>query len=86
MLGFIYLWHDKARSMFYIGSHTGTPDDGYKCSSKWLNGEIRYRPTEFRRKIIKFLPIEQLKMEEYRLIKMIKPDEYGKKYYNIKSI
>jgi len=85
MQGFIYIWHDKTRNMFYIGSHDGTPDDGYISSSRWLSGEIRYRPTEFRRKIIKFLPLSQLKKEEYRLIKMIKHDEYGKKYYNIKS-
>jgi hypothetical protein len=71
--------------MFYIGSHKGSPDDGYISSSRWLNGEINYRPTDFRRKIIKQLPLEQLKKEEYRLISMISEDQYGRKYYNIKS-
>ena len=85
MYGFIYLWHDKSRNMFYIGSHDGSPDDGYISSSKWLNGEIRYRQKDFRRKIIKILPLADLKKEEYRLIKMISDDEYGKRYYNIKS-
>lgn len=85
MYGFIYIWHDKVRNMFYIGSHEGEVDDGYLSSSRWLNGEINYRPADFRRRIIKKLPYEQLKKEEYRLIGMITPEQYGRKYYNIKS-
>ena len=83
--GFIYIWHDTVRNMFYIGSHVGTEDDTYLSSSRWLNGEIRYRPNDFRRKILKTLPVDILVLEEYRLIGMIKPHEYGKKYYNLKQ-
>lgn len=46
MYGFIYIWHDRLRNMFYIGSHKGSPDDGYISSSRWLNGEINYRPAD----------------------------------------
>lgn len=81
---FIYLWHDKLRNMFYIGSHDGTLTDNYISSSRWLNGEINYRPDDFRRKIVKFVDAENLKKEEYRLIKKIKDAEYGTKYYNLK--
>ena len=83
--GFIYLWHDKLRNMFYIGSHKGPQNDTYLSSSRWLNGEIRYRPADFRRKILKTMPIDLLVLEEYRLIGMIKDHEYGKKYYNLKQ-
>ena len=83
--GFIYIWHDKVRNMFYIGSHKGKISDNYLSSSRWLNGEIRYRPNDFRRKILKFLPYESLVLEEYRLISMIKDSEYGRKYYNLKQ-
>jgi hypothetical protein len=83
--GFIYIWYDKLRNMFYIGSHKGVPDDNYLSSSRWLNGEIRYRPNDFKRKILKFLSFQELVLEEYRLIGMIKPHEYGKKYYNLKQ-
>lgn len=83
--GFIYLWFDRQRKMFYIGSHLGSKDDPYLSSSRWLNAEIKYRPSDFKRKILKFLPKDKLQKEEYRLIKLIKEHEFGKKYYNIKS-
>ena len=82
--GFIYIWRDKLRKMYYIGSHIGSPDDGYISSSSWLTHEIRFRPNDFKRRIIKFLNSEELKIEEYRLIKMIKETDFGKKYYNLK--
>lgn len=85
MVGFIYIWYDRARKMFYIGSHYGTPDDGYISSSHWLTGEIRYRPQDFRRKIIKFVELPNLKLEEYKFINLIEDHEFGKKYYNLKQ-
>ena len=82
--GFIYIWRDKTRNMYYIGSHLGSPNDGYVSSSNWLTHEIKFRPNDFKRRIIKFLNKDELKLEEYRFIKMIKESEYGKKYYNLK--
>ena len=29
--GFVYLWYDRKRKMFYIGSHWTTETDGYIC-------------------------------------------------------
>lgn len=83
--GFIYIWRDKVRKMYYIGSHDGTPDDGYISSSRWLNAEIKFRPKDFRRRIIKFIDVKKLKLEEHKLINTIKDDEFGSKYYNLKS-
>jgi hypothetical protein len=85
MQGFIYIWRDKVRNMFYIGSHHGTPDDGYISSSKWLTAEVRYRPADFRRKIIKYVDITELKLEEYKLINRIKDYEFSTRYYNLKQ-
>lgn len=83
-MGFIYIWRDNVRKMYYIGSHEGSPDDGYVSSSHWLTAEIRYRPQDFKRRIIKFVTSENLKIEEYRLLSYIKEHEFGSKYYNLK--
>lgn len=83
-MGFIYIWRDKVRNMYYVGSHEGSPDDGYISSSHWLSSEVRFRPNDFKRRIIKMIDIVDMKTEEYRLLGMIKEDEFGKKYYNLK--
>jgi hypothetical protein len=85
MIGFIYIWRDKQRKMFYVGSHLGDPTDGYLSSSRWLNSEIRYRPSDFRRRIIKFTTEENLRLDENHFLKMIKVDEFSRKYYNMKT-
>lgn len=44
------------------------------------------RPTDFKRKILKRnIPSEILLDEEYRWLNLIKKDELGKKYYNIRN-
>ena len=85
MIGFIYSWRDKVRNMYYVGSHDGLPDDGYISSSHWLTAEVRYRPLDFRRKILKFVNLSDMKIEEYRILSMVKETEFGKKYYNLRS-
>jgi hypothetical protein len=85
MQGFIYIWRDKVRNMYYVGSHDGTIDDGYISSSHWLTAEVRYRPADFKRRILKYVDLSNLKLEEYKFINLIKDDEFGKKYYNLKQ-
>lgn len=83
---FVYIWHDKVRKMFYIGSHSGSITDNYLSSSGWLSAEIRYRPNDFRRKIIRYFNNKQdAVLYEYKLISLIKENEYGRKYYNLKQ-
>ena len=53
MTHFVYMWFDKSRKMFYVGMHSGDIDDGYISSSSWLSAEVRYRPHDFKRRIIK---------------------------------
>lgn len=86
MQHFVYLWFDKTRKMFYIGSHSGSVSDKYLSSSRWLSGEIKYRPTQFRRKILKICNSRQECLSlEYSLISKIKEHEYGVRYYNQKQ-
>ena len=35
--GFVYIWYDRKHKRYYIGSHWGSEDDGYICSSTHMN-------------------------------------------------
>lgn len=82
--GFIYIWFDKKRKMYYIGCHWGTIDDGYICSSNRMRDAYRRRPNDFKRRILK-RNIERtlLLEEEYKWLQMIPESELGTKYYNL---
>jgi len=82
--GFIYIWYDRKRKMYYIGCHYGTVDDGYICSSNRMRDAYRRRPHDFKRRILqKNISKENLLKEEYRWLQMIDSEEIGKKYYNL---
>jgi hypothetical protein len=82
--GFIYIWFDRKRKMYYIGCHWGTIDDGYICSSNRMRDAYRRRPQDFRRRIIKRnIARDELLDEEYRWLQLIKPELIGTKYYNL---
>ena len=81
--GFIYIWYDRKRKMFYIGCHWGTEHDGYICSSKRMRDVYRTRPQDFKRRIIqKNISRENLLQEEYKWLQLIPDRELGKQYYN----
>lgn len=50
--GFVYIWYDRKRKMYYIGSHWGTETDGYICSSNRMRDAYRRRPDDFKRRIL----------------------------------
>ena len=50
--GFVYIWYDRKRKMYYIGSHWGTEDDGYICSSNRMRNAYNRRPEDFKRRIL----------------------------------
>jgi len=52
MEAFVYCWTDKKTNMLYVGSHKGSIDDGYICSSKYMLEEYNKRPEDFSRQII----------------------------------
>ena len=85
-IGFIYLWYDRKRKMYYIGSHWGTEDDGYICSSNRMRDAYRRRPQDFKRRIIqRNIERSVLLDEEYRWFQYISDEELGKKYYNLRK-
>ena len=84
--GFVYIWYDRKHKRYYIGSHWGTEDDGYICSSSWLKKAKNNRPNDFKRKIILkiYTSKQDLLLEENRWLSMIKPNEIKTRYYNLR--
>lgn len=84
--GFIYIWYDRKRKMFYVGCHWGTENDGYICSSNRMRDAYRRRRHDFKRRIIqRNIEREELLNEEHRWLQLIKENELGKKYYNLRQ-
>ena len=87
MSGFVYIWFDRKRRMFYIGRHWGDESDGYICSNKRMLAAYNKRPEDFKRRILKKILScqEDLKHEEQRWLDFIFENEYGTRYYNLNS-
>jgi hypothetical protein len=84
--GFVYIWYDNWRKMYYIGCHWGTVDDGYICSSNRMRDAHRRRPQDFKRRILqKGIKKESLFEQEYNWLRLIPNEELGKKYYNLNN-
>jgi hypothetical protein len=85
-IGFVYIWYDRLRKLYYIGSHKGGVNDRYICSSSRMLKAYKKRPHDFKRRIIKYT--NNIIEEEQKYLDMIKCEEllYGKKpkYYNVK--
>lgn len=84
--GFIYIWRDRKYNRYYVGSHWGTPDDGYVCSSNWMKTSWTRRPEDFKRRIVAWVHTNRkdLLIEEERWLSMIKPNEIKNRYYNLR--
>jgi group I intron endonuclease len=86
--GFIYLWKDTKNNKFYLGSHQGRLDDGYIGSgSPHFKNTYAKRPETFRRRILETLNFEvhkELRVREEYWLAMVKTEELGNKYYNLK--
>lgn len=82
--GFVYIWFDRKHKRYYIGSHWGTPLDGYICSSRWMRKAYRRRPEDFKRRLLsKKIERPILLAEEHRWLAKIKDEELGIRYYNL---
>jgi predicted RNA-binding Zn-ribbon protein involved in translation (DUF1610 family) len=83
--GFVYVWRDRLRKRFYVGSHWGHPDDGYICSSPWMKRAYRNRPGDFRRRVVATVKTSRtdLLQEEQRWLDMIEPSALKIRYYNV---
>lgn len=82
--GFVYIWYDRKRKMYYIGCHWGYEWDSYICSSTRMRNTYNRRPEDFRRRVIKSNITSRLETleEEFRWLSMIPSDQLGRKYYN----
>jgi len=84
--GFIYLWFDRRRKMYYIGSHWGTEDDGYICSSNRMRDAYRRRSRDFKRRILEKVTDRDILLDiEHKWLSLISEQELGKKYYNLRK-
>lgn len=82
--GFIYIWRDKKHNRYYIGSHWGTENDGYVCSSTWMKNSWKRRPADFSRRFLaKNIGRVDLLFEEHKWLAKIKDEELGVRYYNL---
>lgn len=87
--GFVYIWYDIKRKMFYIGSHKGKFDDGYIGSNKRLRLAYNKRKPDFKRKILYILTENNIKLlrdKEQYYLDMVKYTELNVKYYNNKKV
>jgi hypothetical protein len=84
--GIVYLWFDKKHKRYYIGCHWGNKKN-YICSSSWMKKAYKKRPKDFKRRILSVVVSnrKQLLLEEYRWLSMIKDEELGKRYYNLRK-
>ena len=84
MSGFIYIWRDRKKNRYYVGSHWGAEDDGYVCSSTWMLQAYRRRPQDFKRRILERFEDRAMSHEvEHRWLQMMKPEELRQRYYNL---
>jgi group I intron endonuclease len=52
MIGFVYRWINLSNNMYYIGSHKGSPDDGYIGSGIYFKRAYKKSPNNFVRDIL----------------------------------
>lgn len=78
--GFVYIWYDRKRKMYYIGSHWGAEDDGYICSSNRMRDAYRRRPEDFKRRILnRFYDKSETFQKEREWLKAVNKQD---RYYN----
>lgn len=82
--GFVYIWFDRRRKRYYIGSHWGVEDDGYICSSNWMRNSYNKSPWAFKRRILSriYTNLHDTRLKESKWLLLIKQEELGKRYYN----
>jgi hypothetical protein len=78
---FTYCWTDTNRNMLYVGTHKGTPDDGYVCSGKLMLEEYNKRPQDFKREVIAFGSYNDMINFETKILKATNAAE-DKSFYN----
>jgi hypothetical protein len=95
--GFVYIWYDRKKKWFCVGSHFGSLDDGYTSSTGFMNNVYRKRPHDFKRRVLEFYygdSHRELLLIEQKWLDMIQDHELCVgankkngtiKYYNVKK-
>jgi hypothetical protein len=81
---FVYKWIDKLHNKFYIGSHLGSINDGYKFGGIDISKEYKNRPNDFYRIIMSYYTVNnesELRNIEGEYLKKLDV-ENNDKYYN----
>ena len=85
--GFIYMWFDRSKRMFYIGKHWGTEYDGYTGSGVHFTSEFKKRRRDFKRRVLsRHFSIDDMDAEEQRLLRKITDMRKWRKYYNVSGV
>lgn len=71
MEAFVYTWTNLETNQLYIGSHKGTPDDGYVCSSKPMLEDYMKNRSIFSRQIVATGTYEDMRAFEQTLLDTI---------------
>ena len=71
MEAFVYAWTNTETNQLYIGSHKGTPDDGYVCSSKVMLEDYMRDRSVFSRQIIATGSYEDMRAFEATLLNAV---------------
>jgi hypothetical protein len=81
---FIYLWIDKQKNMFYIGSHFGDINDGYLFGGIDIKSEYSKRPEDFERLILSYHTVKsQTEIRKIEREYLVKYDvENDDRFYN----
>lgn len=95
--GYVYLWHDRKRKMYYLGGHVGSIEDNYVCSSSYMLNAYKKRPEDFKMRVITYIKEnnkELLREREQYYLDMIDESELStsknvmtrtNRYYNMKK-
>lgn len=82
MEAFVYCWTDKVTNKLYVGSHKGSANDGYICSSKYMLEEYNKRPSDFTRQIIAEGNLKDIRILEAKILQAVNA-RLNEHFYNM---
>ena len=81
---FVYMWINKDDDRKYIGTHKGTPDDGYIASSELFLADYNESPSRFTRTILAYGTQQEMYELETKLLLDLKT-RMSPMYYNMSN-